>query len=107
MTPEHRLAIEIMSECGKSRAAIVKDSGWYLDDAPSMSAVRAVLRKRRNKAHLLTINGKTMTVNEWAKETGIGRKTLHERIRVGWTDEEVLTTPVRFTSQEFRTRKTA
>lgn len=94
MTPEHRLAIEIMRECGKSRAAIVKDSGWYLDDAPTMYDVRKVLTKRRNRSRILTLDGRTMTVDSWAKATGIKSKTIYERLRLGWSVEEALTTPV-------------
>lgn len=95
MTPEHRLAVEIMSECGMSRVAIVKDAGWYLEEAPTMSAVKGVLAKRRNERRVLTLNGRTMTVNQWEKVTGIGRKTIYERLRLGWSVELALTSPVR------------
>jgi hypothetical protein len=47
---------------------------------------------RRN--HLLTLNGQTHTVTEWAAITGIGRPTLFARIRYGWSDERILTEPV-------------
>lgn len=95
MTPEHRLAIEIMRECGKSRAAIVKDPGWYLDDAPTMYQVRRVLTKRRNQPRILTMNGKTMDVEGWARVTGIKSKTIYERLRLGWSVEDALTMPVK------------
>ena len=98
MTPQHRLAIEIMSECGLSRVAIVKDSGWYLEEAPSMNAVKGVLAKRRNQARALTLNGETKTVIQWEKKTGIKRKTIYERLRLGWSVLRTLNTP----SREYR-----
>ena len=46
---------------------------------------------RKNK--LLTYNGETHTVSEWAWITGIGRSTLSNRInRGGWSTEKALTT---------------
>lgn len=95
MMPEHRLAIEIMSECGISRVAIVKDSGWYLDEAPSMYEVRQVLTKRRNQTRVLTMSGITMDVNRWALRTRIKSKTIYERLRLGWSVEQTLMTPVK------------
>jgi hypothetical protein len=42
----------------------------------------------------LTYNGKTQALFEWADETGIGISTLWFRVRSGWSDKDVLTTPV-------------
>jgi len=95
MTHEHRLAIEIMSECGMSRVAIIKDAGWYLDEAPTMYEVRQVLTKRRNNSRILTMNGKTLDVDGWAQQTGIKSKTIYERLRLGWSVEDALTKPVK------------
>ena len=41
-----------------------------------------------------TLNGRTQTVHEWAEELGISPRTLTTRKRSGWSDEQVLTTPV-------------
>lgn len=38
--------------------------------------------KRTN--HLITYNGKTQTVTEWADERGINRSTLFRRLEIGW-----------------------
>lgn len=49
--------------------------------------------KRNN--HLLTFNGKTATMAEWAETTGIPYHTLKSRInRYGFSAEEALTLPV-------------
>ena len=52
--------------------------------------------QNRNKADnvLLTHNGKTQCVAAWAEEVDIPQTTLYGRKSRGWTDEQVLTTPV-------------
>jgi len=45
--------------------------------------------------HLLTYNGETKTMAEWARQVGMNRKVLDRRLRLGWTIEEALTAPVR------------
>lgn len=44
--------------------------------------------------HLLTLNGETRCVKEWSEILNIKPSTLHNRIKLGWTDEEVLTRKV-------------
>jgi hypothetical protein len=51
-------------------------------------------RNKRDNA-FLELNGERRTVAEWAEYLGVGYSTLHERKRAGWTEEEILTTPVR------------
>jgi hypothetical protein len=41
---------------------------------------------------LVTHDGQTMTVAQWAEKTGLERKTLEYRIRVGWDAARALTT---------------
>ena len=57
------------------------------------------LRKQnmnRRTTHFLTYNEKTMSITEWANETGIPRKTISQRINnYGWSIERALTTKVR------------
>lgn len=45
--------------------------------------------------HLLSHNGKTRCLTEWAEEVGINAKSLTTRLRAGWSVEKALTTPVR------------
>lgn len=50
------------------------------------------MRNTRNN-HLLTYNGETMTMVEWAERCGIKYHTLKQRInKYGWTIERALTT---------------
>lgn len=47
--------------------------------------------KRNNR--LITYNGKTQTITQWADETGIERRTISARISRGWNIERTLSTP--------------
>lgn len=47
-------------------------------------------RNKRNNA-MLTLNGVTKCISEWADITGIKRRTIHARISYGWPVEKVLT----------------
>jgi hypothetical protein len=56
-----------------------------------------VKEQRRNirTNRLLTHHGKTMTVAAWADELGVRKGILYTRLFNGWSDEKVLTQPVR------------
>lgn len=65
--------------------------GWSLEDALQT-------KKQRNKIgyRYITHNGKTQTLSQWARETGINKRTLSYRIdKLNWSVEKALTTPVR------------
>lgn len=49
--------------------------------------------KRTN--HILELNGERHTLTEWGEITGLGASLLLDRARLGWSDERMLTTPVR------------
>lgn len=49
-------------------------------------------RNKKNNIHL-TFLGKTQLACEWAEELGINRKTIYDRLKYGWTTEQVLTRP--------------
>lgn len=49
--------------------------------------------KRDN--HVLTYNGETHTVSEWAKILKLKQQTLDRRLHRGWSVEKALTTPAR------------
>jgi len=51
-------------------------------------------RNKRNNV-LLTFNGETLTVSAWAERIGISAHTLRNRVSLGWTAAETITTPVR------------
>jgi hypothetical protein len=47
-----------------------------------------------SKKVLLTHQGRTMSIVDWARETGLPYNTLWARIVHGWTTESALTTPI-------------
>lgn len=40
--------------------------------------------------HNITINGRTLTVGQWARESGINKSTLQSRLDRGWTADKLL-----------------
>lgn len=54
---------------------------------------------KHNQLPSYTLDGRTQTLRAWSKELDIGYQTLHSRLlRLGWSVERALTTPVKTTS---------
>ena len=51
---------------------------------------RDAIKKALNKRKLIEYDGKSLYINEWAKELGIKANTLVCRLRRGWTVQEAL-----------------
>lgn len=68
------------------------------DGSYSPNNCRWVTRQRQSNNmssnHYITYNGKSQTIADWARELKIKSDTLSKRIRIGWTEEKALTTPV-------------
>lgn len=58
----------------------------------------------RSSNVLVSHDGRTMTVAEWSRESGLERKTLEWRIRAGWAPSRAIETPSTFPRKERRTR---
>jgi hypothetical protein len=43
---------------------------------------------------VLELDGRSMTASEWARELGWSINTIHSRVKAGWDDRRILTTPV-------------
>lgn len=53
-----------------------------------------LVQMRNTRANLfLTLNGKSLTLVEWSRETGIAHQTISRRLRLGWPIEKALTLP--------------
>lgn len=65
--------------------------GWSLDEAFTKSPLGHHRNKRSNV--MLTINGVTKCVTEWAEETGVPRHVICRRIKTGWSAENAAKTP--------------
>lgn len=51
-------------------------------------------QRNRRKTVRITLNGRTMSINDWADETGLTSKVILWRIAKGWTAERTLKTPI-------------
>lgn len=58
-------------------------------------ATQAQQNANRSSCIVITWSGVTATATEWAKRLGMRPGTLIERIRLGWSHERALTTPVK------------
>lgn len=52
------------------------------------SAGRAKIKRT---SRLITANGQTKTLSEWAKELGVAPNTMQGRMKSGWTEQDVVT----------------
>ena len=58
-----------------------------------IAAIDAGTRDKTFTRKLITHDGVTLSVSEWSKRTGLTREALRNRIRAGWTDEQIVTLP--------------
>lgn len=62
-----------------------------LKEYPPKEAVEVCLRfKGRKYSKLITYNGESHTIEEWAKKTGVLAQTIRSRIRRGYPVEKIL-----------------
>ena len=66
--------------------------GWSSDRAVTAPSDAA---KNKPTLHLITIDGRTQSVTEWAREYGLPPARLFARIYAGWPPKEALTKPPR------------
>ena len=65
-----------------------ENCSWELKD---------VQANNTRKNHRLSLDNKTMTLTQWAKELNMHRHTLANRLKLGWPIERVLS-PVKYHS---------
>lgn len=46
--------------------------------------------QNKKKVRFITYNGKTQTIPEWTKELGLGKETIRERLKRGWSESEAI-----------------
>jgi len=57
-------------------------------------ATRKEQANNRRSCHLITVSGITMNVTQWSESLGISRATLYSRIRSGWSNKKIVSTPI-------------
>lgn len=62
-------------------------------------ATREEQQRNRQDTRLLTVNGKTQCIKDWARETGIPNATLHGRLSRGWPSDRAVLAPIRTESR--------
>jgi hypothetical protein len=51
-------------------------------------------RRSPHTAYRLTLGDRTLTISQWAKETGMSISTIHGRLARGWSPERILEEPL-------------
>lgn len=59
---------------------------------PSNCRWITVAEQNKNKRNVkfITYKGETKTIPEWTKELGLGKETIRERLKRGWSESEVI-----------------
>lgn len=72
---------------------IDNDKGYSPDNC--RWATKSEQNRNYSRNHKLTYKGQTKCVADWSEEYGIKEATILERIRNGWTPEEIFTIPLK------------
>jgi len=73
---------------GASLGRINNQLGYCSDNCRWETPTQQNRNKRNN--HMLTHDGRTMCIAEWAELTGISQSTIHKRISAGWSVSRTL-----------------
>lgn len=57
-------------------------------------ATRKEQANNRRSNHVLTLDGESHNIQWWAEATGLPRNTIDKRLRRGWDERKILTTPL-------------
>lgn len=75
----------------------IDNDGWYAPNNCRWVDMKVQNSNKRNN-RILTLNGKSQTLQQWSEQLGINAPTIHMRIfKYGWSVERALTTPTKRT----------
>ena len=81
---------DLFAPNGKCTLDRIDNEKGYFPDNCRWITHSAQQRNKRNN-NLISFNGETHCLSEWAEITGISRNTLNSRFRGGWPPETMLT----------------
>ena len=86
--------IEWAEKLGMTEACLKNrlDSGWLMEKVINTPIKNIGIKHKRDS---LIFNGQILSIHNWSKKLNISRSTLYNRMNRGWSDEKILTTPVR------------
>lgn len=71
----------------------IDGSRWYEPGNCRWATAKVQSTNRPSWTNTITFDGRTQTITEWAAEVGIARKSLYDRLAIGWTVERAMTAP--------------
>lgn len=77
---------------GMSIERIDNDRGYEPENCKW--ATRVEQNRNRRRKRILTVNGESKSMSEWAEIYGLKDRTIWQRLSKGWTEEEAVTIPV-------------
>ena len=72
----------------------IDNNGGYYPGNVKWATVKEQNKNRRTN-RWITFDNKTQIVEDWEREMGFKRHTILDRLKMGWTESQAITTPVR------------